>query len=84
MRTADGAFPRPQLVYHKESEEYVHPCFLTPAQIPHHNNNSNPPPLSSTQNKPTPSPRNYLDINVLLQDIRDRDSEAIAYMAELN
>jgi hypothetical protein len=25
----------PQLVYHKESGEYVHPCFLAPAQIPH-------------------------------------------------
>ena len=61
----------------------MHPCFLTPAQIPHHNN-PNPPPLSSTQNQPTPSPHNYSDINVLLQDIRDGDSKAITYMAELN
>jgi hypothetical protein len=84
MRTTDGAFPRPQLVYHKESGEYVHPCFLAPTQIPHHHNNPNPPPPSPTHNPPSPSPRNYSDINVLLQDIRDGDSEAIAYMAELN
>jgi hypothetical protein len=83
-RTADGAFPRPQLIYHEESGEYVHPDFLTPAQIAHHHKNPNPPPLSSTQNQPAPSPRNYTDINILLQDIRDGDSEAIAYMAELN
>ncbi|KIM87947.1 hypothetical protein PILCRDRAFT_3657 [Piloderma croceum F 1598] len=83
-RSADGAFPHPQLVYHEESGEYVHPCFLAPAQIPHHHNNPNSPPPSSTQNQPAPSPRNYSDINVLLQDIRDGDSEAIAYMAELN
>ncbi|KIM74065.1 hypothetical protein PILCRDRAFT_14709 [Piloderma croceum F 1598] len=83
-RTTNGTFPRPQLVYHEESGEYVHPCFLTPTQIPHHHNNPNPPSLSSTQNQPTPSPHNYTDINILLQDIQDGDSEAIAYMAELN
>ncbi|KIM72173.1 hypothetical protein PILCRDRAFT_16387 [Piloderma croceum F 1598] len=83
-RTTNGTFPRPQLVYHEESGEYVHPCFLAPAQIPHHHNNPNSPPPSSIQNQPAPSPRNYSDINVLLQDIRDGDSEAIAYMAELN
>jgi hypothetical protein len=82
-RTSDGTSPRPQLIYHKESGEYMHPCFLTPAQIMHHNN-TNPPPLSPTQIPPTPSPQNYSDINILLQDIRDGDSKAIAYMAELN
>jgi hypothetical protein len=82
--TADGAFPRPQLIYHEESGEYVHPDFLTPAQIAHHHHNPNPPPLSPTQDTPAPSPRNYADINVLLQDIQDGDSKAIAYMAELN
>jgi hypothetical protein len=84
MRTADGAFPHPQLVYHEESGEFVHPCFLTPTQTPHHHNNPDPPSPSPTLNKPTPSPRHYTDINVLLQDIRNGDSEAIAYMAELN
>ena len=84
MRTMDKASPCPQLVYHEESGEYVYPCFLTPAQILHHHNNPNLPLLSPTQNKPTPSSHNYTDIDVRLQDIRDGDSEAIAYMAELN
>ncbi|KIM72777.1 hypothetical protein PILCRDRAFT_15806 [Piloderma croceum F 1598] len=84
VRTTNGAFTPTQLIYHEELGEYVHPCFLAPAQILHHHNNPNPPLLSPTQNLPTPSPRNYMDINVLLQDIQDGDSEAIAYMVELN
>jgi hypothetical protein len=48
---------------------------LTPADLP--------PPLLA-QNRPAPSPCHYTDINVLLQNIRDRDSDAMAYMAELN
>jgi hypothetical protein len=60
---------------------------LTPADhntVKHPANYPNPSPPSSAQNGPAPSPHHYSDINVLLQDIRDRDSEAITYMAELN
>ncbi|KIM78148.1 hypothetical protein PILCRDRAFT_11372 [Piloderma croceum F 1598] len=51
----------------KQRGEYTPHSYTTRNQIPHHNNNPNPPPLSPTQNPPTP--RNYSDINVLLQDI---------------
>ena len=62
MRKADEAFPRPQLVYHEETGEYVHPCFLTPAQIAHHHNTLehptpiSPSPLTSTPPLPQPTP----------------------------
>ncbi|KIM87971.1 hypothetical protein PILCRDRAFT_3680 [Piloderma croceum F 1598] len=79
---------RARLPQHEDSRRDIPPPSTRIPQrirgIPHHNNNSNPPPLSSTQNQPPPSPRNYSDINLLLQDIQDGDSEAIAYMVELN
>jgi len=43
------------------------------------------PSTTLTYTEPTRTlTRDYTDINILLQDIRDGDSEAIAYMAELN
>ena len=54
-RTADGVFPRPQLIYHEESGEFVHPCFLTPAQIAHHPTPISPSPFISTPPPPQPA-----------------------------
>ena len=44
MRTADGASTPPQLIYHKESGEYVHPNLFTHI----------PPPFTSAPPLPQP------------------------------
>jgi hypothetical protein len=56
--TANGAPTPTQLIYLEELGEYVHPCFLTPAQIAHHHNTlehpltPHPTPIPSARDSP--------------------------------